>query len=87
MIATEEGLTFAKEGTAWRCLQVPGLWMLSGGVYAIRGATREFDFLGATASCRPGEHDKQTGPIHTWQAGLSGSLAHDRLAPNRDRGA
>lgn len=57
MIATEEGLTFAKDGTAWRCLQVPGLWMLAGGGYAIRGATGEFYIPGAMESHRVAERD------------------------------
>lgn len=62
MISTEDGLTFARDGAGWRCLQVPGLWMLPGGVYAIRGTTGEFELLGVTASCRAVEREKRAGP-------------------------
>ena len=61
MIATEEGLTFARDGAAWRCLEVPGLWMLPGGAYAIRGVSDEPHKLGATASCPASERDARTG--------------------------
>jgi hypothetical protein len=37
MILTEYGLHFAKDGTAWRCVEQPGLVMLRGGGYEVDG--------------------------------------------------
>jgi hypothetical protein len=61
MIATEDGLTFTRDGTGWRCLEVPGLWMLPGGAYAIRIITGEQHILGATAPRRAAERDARAG--------------------------
>jgi hypothetical protein len=42
MITTESGLTFAKDGNGWRCLQFPGLRMLPSGAYVVSGVEGQF---------------------------------------------
>lgn len=80
MISTEDGLTFAKDGTAWRCLQVPGLWMLPGSAYAVRGATGEFHILGDTSSSCAAERDKRTSTSSCMAGALLRSDERARLA-------
>jgi hypothetical protein len=81
MIATEDGLTFTRDGTGWRCLEVPELWMLPGGAYAIRGVPDEPRKLGATASCPAAERDARTS-THPHTAGTIGRIgAHLSESP------
>lgn len=53
VIATEDGLIFAKDATGWRCQQLPELWLLPGGLYARRDGAGEFYIQGATGLTVP----------------------------------
>lgn len=90
MIATEEGLTFAKEGAAWRCLEIPGLWMLPGSAYAIRGVTGEFFIptaIGLNLSQGPISEPAPTRPSQVRIAGLTSarSIRHPSSQSFTDR--
>lgn len=42
MIATEEGLSFKRDGSVWRCYEYPKLVMYPGGVFSLVGGTETY---------------------------------------------
>jgi len=54
MIATEEGLSFRRDGSVWRCSEYPKLVMYPGGVFSLIGGIATYatarEALAATAA-------------------------------------
>lgn len=84
MIATEEGLSFRRDGSLWRCYEYPKLVMYPGGVFSLVGgiatyATAREALVAAAAgdASVPDPAGSAVGPAGSLRSRSDATRAHD----------